>query len=1036
MNEQMRQFQLGGVKARAEVESFIQQQPIDRQRAMVRKYLSESENYRVNILQTIRTFESLSHEQLRFGAQSMEDVFYKKGEMIIQQEDIGDSFFIVERGTVSVTKKSNVNDPDEVPMELVQLGADTYFGHLALVTDEPRSATISAVSDTVKCLKMTKAIFAQIRDASDALSALGREKIGLQVLNNLPNFQNLTLRVKKDLLKAMKNVPFPANTYICRQGSVGNTFYVIMEGKCRVTVATDDGREKELRTFFPGDYFGETALISSDSIRTANVISTGYVQCLCLSRVDFSTLLSSAASAIMEQSLNRQKETAEAANNTGVSKRERRRISAFGEDGKKHAGMTGILFHRMGKFMTQSLFLSMYWKMYRAMVLHPHKKELYGPIAVRIMAAHIDSTEARFFTCDAIRTEALRILRMLPSRRNGDEHSFVIGLFAQPNQLRKNLCPDWPENKWQSLCKRIRYKHSVEALRKVNDVGDVGTSAMLVLQGAARLHANYHDDATNKSSLVYEEDINSGELFHIAALGGMHRRLLAATAMTNVDLAEIEYDAFLDAKGNDVYTLSTDEKYRFLENVPLFKGWEPYALYLVAQQLQHEDCRIGTKLLSTAKYTDKIYFLLHGKINILSNVNRTSTMATMQRYDYFGESSVLNHFFADPANVAGHFQTKKERRIIRNGKNKRHPKVYYELTDAVTGSNAEFLVLHKKDFNLLMASSVEAMRAAYYKRAVGRLQRSKLLYQEEKTAKGFRQNFVAVAKLAMEEDNPNAYYNANIPNEYEGKIRNAGKLNYPPIKDAADSEHALEDGITTVSHGSMHNSAVQMSLHLTGRANGFVQPNHLKQLVHGGGGHDDDLKGSFLPLAPNSPVKGTLPRLPDSPLPVRPNTSAGLMGGGRAPTAQKAADRFPTEVRHVEDIPGVLNGLWNPVALLGTCKTDKDRNKVQKMLKETYKVRSASDMHSKLGDKERAQKAGLTRSLSDKVIRSRPNTAGHVSVDGDTLMGMNKDTHRLSEFLRGSHQLHAGKHYHETLHPHEIINFRPSTSRTKSKNHR
>jgi CRP-like cAMP-binding protein len=812
---------------------------------------------------------------------------------------------------------------------------------------------------------------------------------------------------------------------------VGNTFYVITEGKCRVTVATEDGREKEMRTFFPGDYFGETALISSDSIRTANVISTGYVQCLCLSRVDFSTLLSSAASAIMEQSLSRQKETAEAANNTGVNKRERRRISAFGEDGSKHAGMAGILFHRIGKFMTQSLFLSMYWRMYRAMVLHPHKKELYGPLAAGIMEAHADSAEARFLTCDAIRTEALRILHILPSHRNGDEHAFVIGLFAQPNQLRKNLCPDWPENKWQMLCRHIRYKHSVDALRKVNDVGDTGTSAMLIMQGAVRLHANYHDDVTDRSSLVYEEDINAGELFHIAALGGMHRRLLAATAITNIDLAEIEYDDFLDAKGNDVYTLSTDEKYRFLENVPLFKGWEPYALYLMAQQLQHEDSRIGTKLLSTAKYTDKIYFLLHGKINILSNVNRTSTMATMQRYDYFGESSVLNHFFADPANVAGHFQTKKERRILRNGKNKRHPKVYYELTDAVTGSNAEFLVLHKKDFNLFAASSVEAMRTAYYKRAVGRLQRSKLLYQEEKTAKGFCQNFVAVAKLAMEEDNPDAYYNTNVPNDHEEKMRNAGKLNYPPIKDTADRMPMVEEGSLAVSHGSMHGSAVQISPHLTGRADGFVQPNHLEQLVH-----EDDLKGSFRPLTANGTFKETLPELPGSPLPARPNTSVGLISGGRGSTAQNSLGRFPKEVRHVEDIPGVLNGVWNPVGLLGTCKTDKERNKVQKMLKETYKVRSASEMHSKLGEKEKAHKAKLTRSLSDKVISSRPNTAGHISIDGESLMDVKKDTHRLSEFLRGSHQMHAGKHYHETLHPSELIKFRPSTSRTMSKVHR
>ncbi len=81
-------------------------------------------------------------------------------------------------------------------------------------------------------------------------------------------------------------------------------------------------------------------------------------------------------------------------------------------------------------------------------------------------------------------------------------------------------------------------------------------------------------------------------------------------------------------------------------------------------------------------------------------------------YDYFGESSLLNHFFAD-SSVDSHVQTKRERRILRNGKNKKHPKVYYELTDAEAGSHSELLVLHKEHFNLISQRCAEKIRESY-----------------------------------------------------------------------------------------------------------------------------------------------------------------------------------------------------------------------------------------------------------------------------------------------------------------------------------
>jgi CRP-like cAMP-binding protein len=69
--------------------------------------------------------------------------FYGPGQVIIREGDRGNTFYLIEKGTVQVTKNS-----DHGPVVLAHIGIGGVFGEMALIDDRPRMATVTAVDPT------------------------------------------------------------------------------------------------------------------------------------------------------------------------------------------------------------------------------------------------------------------------------------------------------------------------------------------------------------------------------------------------------------------------------------------------------------------------------------------------------------------------------------------------------------------------------------------------------------------------------------------------------------------------------------------------------------------------------------------------------------------------------------------------------------------------------------------------------------------------------------------------------------------------
>jgi len=70
---------------------------------------------------------------------------FPKGSIIVRQGDSPESFYVVRKGKVKVFRLSE----EGIRTDLTELGEGAYFGELAIVTGQPRTASVEAGEDTV-----------------------------------------------------------------------------------------------------------------------------------------------------------------------------------------------------------------------------------------------------------------------------------------------------------------------------------------------------------------------------------------------------------------------------------------------------------------------------------------------------------------------------------------------------------------------------------------------------------------------------------------------------------------------------------------------------------------------------------------------------------------------------------------------------------------------------------------------------------------------------------------------------------------------
>ena len=110
-------------------------------------------------IKSVPLMSTLSALEISKVADCLEPVEFKDGDVIIKQGEQGDHFYIIVNGTAEISLKKSEADPEAVSGGTLTRGQ--YFGELALITNAPRAATITA-KGPVSCVSLDAKAFTRL----------------------------------------------------------------------------------------------------------------------------------------------------------------------------------------------------------------------------------------------------------------------------------------------------------------------------------------------------------------------------------------------------------------------------------------------------------------------------------------------------------------------------------------------------------------------------------------------------------------------------------------------------------------------------------------------------------------------------------------------------------------------------------------------------------------------------------------------------------------------------------------------------------
>jgi len=198
------------------------------------------------------------------------------GEVLFKQGDTGATLYVISEGEVAVYSEG----PPRI--QLSRLKEGDFFGEIALVTDQPRSATIEAIEAT-ELLAIDRDTIGDLMDDEPGLLRVLlrflRDRLFDTLIHTNALFGGFGGPERQQLAEKFRFLEGEAGAQLIQQGTKAQGLYILLAGQAEVLLERDDAAEPQrLATLGPGDLCGEMSLLAHDeAVASVRLTSKSFV---------------------------------------------------------------------------------------------------------------------------------------------------------------------------------------------------------------------------------------------------------------------------------------------------------------------------------------------------------------------------------------------------------------------------------------------------------------------------------------------------------------------------------------------------------------------------------------------------------------------------------------------------------------------------------------------------------------------------------------------------------------------------------------
>ncbi|MEX2528879.1 MAG: GGDEF domain-containing protein [Gemmatimonadota bacterium] len=150
-------------------------------------------------LARVPLFQGVDEEALTLLSETVRDVYFNAGDEIVEVGEVGHAMYLILDGTVQVLYPSRSQD-----FELARLGPGDVFGEMALLNDEPRSATVRAM-ESIHALVLDRRRFREVLIASPEIAVKLLEVLSTRIRLADEQLSGLSDKALRDGLTGLLN---------------------------------------------------------------------------------------------------------------------------------------------------------------------------------------------------------------------------------------------------------------------------------------------------------------------------------------------------------------------------------------------------------------------------------------------------------------------------------------------------------------------------------------------------------------------------------------------------------------------------------------------------------------------------------------------------------------------------------------------------------------------------------------------------------------------------------------------------------------